>query len=268
MFATLKQVLTENWEWRRQIWSLAKIELVKTYRGAALGWVWLFVRPAVYIGVYWFTIAVGMRGANPVNGQPFLLWMACGVFPWFFMSDAINSGSDVYHRYSFLVNRIRFPLSVISSFYLLSKMIVLVGTMGFVILVCVLCGVELSIYLIQLPLVFILMYVFWVAWSMMLSPLSAISKDFANLIQTLSMPFFWLSGVIFQLDSLPHIARVIMYFNPVAWGCEAMRYCFIYQDWFFLQYKEFLPYLFVMLVVVCLALVSYRRLRNEVPDVL
>ena len=116
VFATLKQVLKENWDWRRQIWSLAKTELVKTYRGAALGWVWLFVRPAVYIGVYWFTIAVGMRSASPVNGQPFLLWMACGVFPWFFMSDAINNGSDVYHRYSFLVNRIRFPLSVISSF--------------------------------------------------------------------------------------------------------------------------------------------------------
>ena len=47
MFATLKQVVGENWHWRRQVWNLAKIDLVKTYRGAALGQIWLFAKPAV-----------------------------------------------------------------------------------------------------------------------------------------------------------------------------------------------------------------------------
>ena len=60
MFNTFRQVLHDNWEWRKQSWNLAKIDLVKTYRGAALGWIWLFVKPAVYIGVYYFTFAVGM----------------------------------------------------------------------------------------------------------------------------------------------------------------------------------------------------------------
>lgn len=268
MFGTLVQVLRENWEWRKQTWNLAKMELVKTYRGAALGWVWLFVRPAIYIGVYWFTLSVGMRSASEINGQPFLLWLACGIFPWFFMSDAIGSGSDVYRRYGYLVNRIRFPLSVISSFYILSKMIVFVVTMALTIVVAMLCGVHISRYVLQLPLIMLIMYLFWTAWSMMLSPLSAISKDFANLIQTLSMPFFWLSGILFQLSSLPHIGQVIMRFNPVAWCCEAVRDCFIYKKWFFLDYKEFLPFLLVFAIVVAFAMRNYKRLHKEVPDVL
>lgn len=268
VFQTLKQVVKENWQWRKQAWNLAKLELVKTYRGAALGWVWLFVKPAVYIAVYWFTISVGLRSGNDVNGQPFLLWLACGVFPWFFMSDAINKGSDVYREYSYLVKRIRFPLSVISSFYMLSKMIVLVGTMAFVILFCIIFQVELTIYLIQLPLVFLIMYLFWTAWSMMLSPLSALSKDFAKLIQTLSMPFFWLSGILFQLSSLPEALQVVMAFNPVAWCVEAVRDCFIYQEWFFLDLEEFIPFLIVFAIVVALAMHNYRKLHNEVADVL
>ena len=268
MLHTLAQILKDNWEWRHQAWNLAKLELVKTYRGAALGWVWLFVRPAVYIAVYWFTIAVGMRGASPVNGHPYLLWLACGVFPWFFMSDAINTGSNVYSPYSFLVKRIRFPLSVISSFYLLSKMIVLAGTMAFVILVCLVTGTELTIYVIQLPLVLVIMYLFWVGWSIMLSPLSAISKDFAKLIQTLSMPFFWLSGILFQLTSLPDIAQKIMLFNPVAWCCEAVRDCFVHEVWFFADLESFGAFMVVFVVVWALALVSYGRLKNEVADVL
>lgn len=268
MLSTLKQILSDNWQWRHQIWDLAKMDLVKTYRGAALGKIWLFTKPAVYILVYWFTLSVGMRHSADVNGQPFLLWLATGVFPWFFMSDAINRGSDVYHRYPYLVNRIKFPLSVISTFYTLSILIIFACTMLFTIAVCLITGVSLSVYLLQLPLVMLLMFVFWVAWSIMLSPLGAVSKDFANLIKTLSMPFFWLSGILFQLDALPEIGQKIMAFNPVAWCVEAVRDCFVYQQWFWQRPDELVPFLVVFAAVALLAVRNYRRLHKEVPDVL
>ena len=268
LFATFKQILAENWQWRHQIWDLAKIDLVKTYRGAALGKVWLFTKPSVYMFVYWFTLSVGMRSAHDINGEPFLLWLAVGIVPWFFMSDAINTGSDVYHRYAYLVNRIKFPLAVISTFYILSIMIIFAATMVIVIGIAAIAGVHFTRYMLQLPLVMVIMFLFWTAWSMMLSPLGAISKDFANLIKTLSMPFFWLSGILFQLTSLPHIGLVIMRFNPVAWCCEAVRSCFVYKQWIWSDPKEFLPFLFVFAVVVILAVRNYRRLSKEVPDVL
>ena len=268
MLATLKQILSENWQWRHQIWDLAKIDLIKTYRGAALGKVWLFTKPAVYILVYWFTLSVGMRSGHDVNGQPFLLWLATGVFPWFFMSDAINTGSDVYRRYPYLVNRLKFPLSVISTFYTLSIMIIFACTMLFTLAVCLLTGVHLSRYLLQLPLVMVSMVVFWVAWSIMLSPRGAVSKDFSNLIKTLSTPFFWLSGILFQLSSLPEIGQRVMAFNPVAWCVEAVRDCFVYKEWIWERPDELIPFLVVFAVVVLLALRNFKRLYKEVPDVL
>lgn len=268
MLATLKQILSENWQWRHPIWDLAKIDLIKTYRGAALGKVWLFTKPAVYILVYWFTLSVGMRSGHDVNGQPFLLWLATGVFPWFFMSDAINKGSDVYRRYPYLVNRLKFPLSVISTFYTLSIMIIFACTMLFTIAACLLTGVHLSRYLLQLPLVMVIMFVFWVAWSIMLSPLGAVSKDFSNLIKTLSTPFFWLSGILFQLSSLPEIGQRVMAFNPVAWCVEAVRGCFVYKEWIWERPDELIPFLVVFAVVVLLALRNFKRLYKEVPDVL
>lgn len=268
LIKTFLQIARENWVWRKQIGNLARIDLVKTYRGAALGWIWLFVRPAVYIGVYYFTFAVGMRTAAPVNGMPYLLWMACGVFPWFFMGEMINHGGDVYRLYPFLVNRIRFPLSVISTFFALSKMIVLAGTMGFTIVICLLARIKLTLYLLQLPLIFLLMLYFWTMWSIWLSPLSAISRDFSKLIKTLATPFFWLSGVLFQLDKLPHIGRVVMYFNPVSWACEAVRDSFIDLKWIWESPHELVPYLFVCVLVTVLAMHSYSRLHKEVADVL
>ena len=268
MFTTLKLILAENWHWRHQTWNLAKIDLVKTYRGAALGKIWLFTKPAVYILVFWFALSFGIRSAQDVNGKPFLLWLAAGVFPWFFMSDMISTGSDVYRRYPYLVNRIKFPLSLISTFYTLSLMIIFACMMAFTVVMSLLYGIVPGIYLLQLPLVMALMFVFWVAWSMALSPLGAISRDFANLLKTLSTPFFWLSGILFQLDSLPEPARIIMNFNPVSWGVEAVRDCFIYDQWFWEDTEGFVSFLTVLLLFIVFALHNYRRLSMEVPDVI
>jgi len=268
VFKTFAEVAKENWDWRTQSWNLARIDLMKTYRGAALGWFWLFVKPLVYVSVFYFTLSVGMRQGSPVNGMPYLLWMVCGVVPWFFMSDCITLASDVYRRYPFLVNRIRFPLSVISTFYTLSKLIVFVATMGFVLVACVVMRVKLTVHLLQLPLIFLLMMYFWTMWSICLSPLSAISKDFSKLIKTLGTPFFWLSGVLFKLDKLPHAARVIMHFNPVSWGCEAVRDCFIDHNWIWEVPGEFYPYLLMCAVMTVLAMFCYKRLSKEVADVL
>lgn len=269
-FKTMGRIVRENWQWRHQSWQLAKSDLVRDYRGTAFGAAWLFVKPAVYIAVYYLTIAIGMRGGGDVEGAPFLLWLASGIFAWFFMSDMINTGSDIFHRYAHLVNKLKFPISVIPTFYALSKMIVCVGTFVFMIAISMLCGIHPSRYWLQLPLVLIIMLVFWVAWSIMLSPLSAISKDFAKLIQTLSMPFFWLSGVLFDIrnfDACPPLA-MISKFNPVAWFCEATRSCFVYKEWFWTNTEEFLPFLVVFVIVVYAAAAVFKRLYKEVPDVL
>ncbi|PJM73831.1 teichoic acid ABC transporter permease [Bifidobacterium primatium] len=264
----LFSIIRENWRWRHQVWNLAKIDLVKTYRGAALGKLWLFAKPAVYIFVFWFALRFGIRSSADVNGKPFLLWLAAGVFPWFFMSDMITTGSDVYRRYPYLVNRIKFPLSLISTFYTLSLLIIMACMMAFTVAVSAIFGIYPSIYLLQLPLVMAIMFIFWVAWSMMLSPLGAISRDFAKLMKTLGTPFFWLSGILFRLDSLPHAARVVMAFNPVSWCVEAIRDCFVYDTWFWTQWQDLVPFLFVLVLVAALAVHNYRRLHTEVPDVI
>ena len=153
---------------------------MKTYRGAALGKIWLFAKPAVYILVFWVALKFGLRSSSDVNGKPFLLWLAAGVFPWFFMSDMITTGSDVYRRYPYLVNRIKFPLSLISTFYTLSLLIIFACMMAFTIVVALLTGVHLGRYMLQLPLVMVFMFLFWVAWSM---ALFAFERDIARFLE-------------------------------------------------------------------------------------
>ena len=99
--------------------------------------------------------------------------------------------------------------------------------------------------------------------------LSAISKDFQNLVKAFSSAIFWMSGIIYNVDKIKHgWVRLILKFNPVTVISGGYRKSFVYKQWFFEDKVELLCYLTTLTVFSLLALWAYRKLRKEIPDVL
>lgn len=269
MISTMAYMFKEMFQWRRQIWHLAKADLMKTCRGAALGWVWLAIKPLTYIVVFWFALEIGLRAGNSSSEAPYILWLTTGIIPWFFMSDMLDIGSNVYKRYPYLVNRIPFPLPAISAFYGLSCFLVFCALILIVVILCPLLGFALDWHVIQLPFVALAMYAFWVFWSIMTSPLSAISKDFGNLIKALGTPIFWLSGIIYNVQAL-HIPVIeqLLAFNPVTFFATATRASVCDQYWIWERPEMLIPFVAVFVVTLIGATLCYGRFREEVTDVL
>ena len=269
MITTVHNLMRDNWIWRTQVWRLAITELQKQVRGAVLGWIWLLITPTVYVFVFWFALEIGLRGNSPVDGVPFLVWLTVGIVPWFFMSAMLGGGSNVYTRYTYLVNRMRFPISVISSFFAMAHFIIFLLTQIIVFGVMVLMKVPLTIYALQVPVLAIIMYLFWTTWSMMTSPLSAISKDFHNLIKALTTPLFWLSGIIFDVSGIKIIwLKWVMAFNPITFFATSFRAALCDRYWVWEDPRLLLPFLGVFLVMFILAIRVQYRLGPEVADVL
>ena len=118
------QIVKEHFEYMQQILKLARADLIKTYRGAALGWSWAIIKPTVQIFVYWFAFEIGLRSGKPVNGFPFFLWLISGLVPWFYISDMLTSGTESIRKYSYLVTKMKFPVATIPTFVSLSKLFV------------------------------------------------------------------------------------------------------------------------------------------------
>ena len=74
---SLIEILKDHIAYKQQIFKLAKADLVKTYRGAALGWSWAIIKPAVTIFVYWFAFEIGLRAGQEVNRISFFLMVGC-----------------------------------------------------------------------------------------------------------------------------------------------------------------------------------------------
>lgn len=202
-------------------------------------------------------------------GYPFFLWLIAGVIPWFYMSDMLTSGTDTIRKYSYLVTKMKFPVSTIPTFVSISKLIVHLILLGIMVLIFIFMGYPPTVYLLQLPFYVLLMFIFFTIWSLFSSLLSSMSKDFGNLVKSMVTAIFWLSGILWNPEaiSIGWVKKLLM-LNPVTFLINGFRNCFINHTWFFEQPKRLLYFVIITLILLAITIWTYKKLRKEIPDVL
>lgn len=267
--STLAQIIKDHISYKNQIFKLAKADLIKTYRGAALGWMWAIIKPAVTIFVYWFAFTIGLRAGKAVNGFPYFLWIIAGVTPWFYISEMITGGTECIRKYSYLVTKMKFPVATIPTFINISKFAIHVMLMFIVIVIFRIFGYTPDIYLLQLPVYMLLSFVFLNFWGLFSSLLGVISKDYSNLIKSFITALFWLSGIMWNPASIKNeLIRKILNLNPITFLVNGYRNCFINKVWFWEQPKRLIYFLIITAILLILAIMTYKKLRKDIPDVL
>lgn len=267
--STLTQIIKEHISYKNQIFKLAKADLIKTYRGAALGWMWAIIKPAVTILVYWFAFTIGLRAGKAVNGFPYFLWIIAGVVPWFYISEMITGGTECIRKYSYLVTKMKFPVATIPTFINISKFAIHAMLIAIVIIIFMAFGYMPDVYLLQLPVYMILAFLFLNFWGLLSSLLGVISKDYSNLVKSFITALFWLSGIMWNPETV-HNATVkkLLNLNPVTFLVNGFRNCFINKVWFWEQPKRLIYFLIITIVLLVLAIATYKKLRKDIPDVL
>ena len=266
---TLLTIISEHIAYRKQIFKLAKADLLKTYRGSALGWAWAIIKPVVTIFVFWFAFSYGLRAGQDVNGYPYFLWLISGFVPWFYMSEMITGGAACIRNNKHLVTKMKFPVSVVPTFVSLSKFAINFLLTVIMILIFVFFGYMPDIYYLQIPLYMIMMVLFFTVWGLFAGMLSAISKDFLNLVRAFSTAIFWMSGIIYNVNNVdvPWI-RSILNYNPVTIVATGYRHTFIDKVWFFEDMYSMRCYLIVIVVMVILSVWAYNKLYKDIADVM
>ncbi len=253
-----------------QVLKLSVADLKKTYTGSAMGWAWAIIKPLVTIFVYWFAIAIGLRGGGDTGDVPYIIWLVAGILPWFYMGEAITGGTVCIRRYSYLVTKMKYPVETIPTFTNLSKLYVNLVITVIVVVIFAIFGYFPPIQIIQLPLYIILMFMFFNAWSLFAGLVSAMSNDFANLVKSFNIAVFWLSGILWNIENVAdnELLYTLMMLNPVTFICYGFRNSLVYGVWFTEQPKRLLYFLIWYVVLGFLSLWAYKKLRKEIPDVL
>ena len=269
----LAQIPREHKGFGKQIFMLAKNDLIKTYKGAVIGPFWAIMKPLFQLFVYWFAFEIAI-GRSPINGDiPFFVFALVGFLPWCFMSDCVSRGSKCIRDNRQFVNKISFPVSTITTYTTVSKFYVhiFLFVIAYIYLLC--RGYTPTIYHIQIIGYSGLMFLFFWALTWSLAPMCAFSKDLESFITTIMSGLFWLSGVCFDSYHTKDLTiRKILLFNPMTYFSNGYRKALIYDQWFYEGfYKpgyENLIFIVEFVAVILLGVWNYNRLRRELPDVL
>ena len=163
----------------------------------------------------------------------------------------------------------KFPVSTIPTFVSISKFMVHAILMVIMIMIFIFMGYPPSVYLVQLPFYMLLNFLFFTVFSLSSSLLSAISKDFSNLVKSFITAIFWLSGILWNANTIKiEWLKKLLMLNPVTYLVEGYRNCFINQVWFFEQPKRLMYFIIILGLILIFSIWIYKRLRKEIPDVL
>ncbi len=266
---TFKEIIRDHIIYRKQIVQLAKVDLKKSYSGSVLGWAWAIIRPAILIFVFWFAFSIGLRRGGDVNGYPFFLWMISGMIPWYYMRDMITGGAGSMRRYTYLVTKIKYPVSTIPTFVSMASLVSHVGLVLIMIVIYMIFGHMPTVYYLQLPFYMLLMFMFFTAWGLFAGMLAAVSRDFLNLVKSLTQALFWLSGILYDVSRIDVVwIKKLMLFNPVTIIVNGYRNVFINKAWFWEDWHPLVNFAIVYAVMLMIAVWTFNRLKKEIPDIL
>lgn len=272
-FTSLYDVIRTNAVNFRQSISMASIELHKSYSGSSFGIVWAFVKPVLFVLVYWFGITIGIKGGSS-GDVPYIYQLIAGILPWFFISEAwLKCGTSI-RRNRHLVTKTVFPIATIPMFeemhlFFVHAVLVCVATVIFA-----LSG-YLTICFLQIIYGMICLYLLIWAISLIFSACVVISRDFEHLIKSLTQVLFWLSPILWNIEKVEKypVIHAIVRLNPVSYITEVYRCAFLGKlsgsySWFFHDIKGTLCFWAELIVIALIGSYLFKRLEHEFTDIL
>jgi lipopolysaccharide transport system permease protein/teichoic acid transport system permease protein len=256
--------------WRRIVFALTWQDLRNRYAGATLGLFWSFIQPLIMALILWFVFAV-LGGAKPIHGVPFIAWILVSVAAWNFFAESLNTATQVFRDYAFLVKKVRFQIEILPLVKILAAAFVHLLFLAVVIVVLLVKGIPVSWFWLQTlyymaALILLVQGLSWIS-----AALNVFSRDVAYGVQMLLQLGFWVSPVFWEFDMIPHRLQALaplLKLNPLVYIVQGYRHSLVEQIPFWADWRLMLYFWCFTLAVWLAGHALFKKLKPQFADVL
>lgn len=253
----------------RLIGELARADFRKRLVGSYFGLLWMFIQPVVTVVIYYMVFTVIGRGQQQVmDGVPYLLWMICGLVPWFFFSESMTGGTGCLLEYRYLVKKVVFQIEVLPTVKIASALAVHVFFACVLLIVSLLFGNWPQISWLQILYYSGCTAVLALALTKFTSAAAVLFRDMTQVVNIAMQFGVWLTPVMYSNDQIPWgWAAFILRLNPMYYVAEGYRDAIIRGVWFW--EKPYTLYFWgVTLLLFLFGQKMFKKLRPHFADVL
>ncbi len=265
-FITLPAELLQS---RHLIWKLAKNDFKKRYAGSYMGAVWALVQPVVTVLMYYVVFEKLM--GNPGRGDdsaPFVLFLTAGLVPWFYFTEALNSGTNALLEYNYLVKKVVFKISVLPIIKIIAATFIHVFFV-FVLLVVAACyGYFPTVYTLQIVYYSVCLFVFVLALCYSTCAIVVFFRDLVQIINIVLQIGMWATPILWNMDSLGPVWVTVLKLNPLVYIVNGYRDAVYGQRWFWQDFFSMMYFWIVTVVLFGVGAAVFKRLKVHFADVL
>lgn len=247
--------------------NLVQSDFKRRYLGTYFGVFWAFAAPLATIGVLLFVFNVGFR-SGPVNGVRFDLWLVSGLIVWFYISDAIISGSNSIIEYSFLVKKIQFTTELLPIVKVCSSLYVHLVSIALLFGLYIYQGHYPGIFWLQISYYLLALITFVLAISLIGSVIQVFFRDFQGVITILMQIGLWGTPVLWDAKILPERLAPLIYLNPVSYIVQGYRDSLLFNIWFYQKPGQTIYFWSVTLLLLGVGFSLFNRTKRDFADVL
>ena len=219
-------------DWRRFYHltrTLAVTDFKVRFYDSALGYLWTLMKPLLSFGVLYVVFSLIVRIGDGVDYYASML--ISGIVLFFFFSESTNKGVTCVLDSEKLVRKIHFPRMVIPLSVVLTHTFFLLLNFVAVVVFFRIDGVqEIGWSWLELPVLLILLFLFTVGVTMVLSVLYVVARDLKPIWEVVSQALFYLTPVLFPISLVAEqderIAQLLMC-NPLAVIIQQARHALI-----------------------------------------
>ncbi|MBN2207494.1 MAG: ABC transporter permease [Candidatus Aminicenantes bacterium] len=235
------------YKYRVLIQNLISRELKARYRGTVLGFLWSFINPLLLMIIYTIVFGFIIGPRDPAFGSSsilYALFLFCGVLPWTWFSSSMVESANILMIQGNLIKKVLFPAEILPVVVVTSNFIHFLFGLPILLAAKILISVfvpqapPVSPWLVMLPLVFLVQFVFSLGLGFLISSLTVHFRDIKDILSNLLTFWFSATPIIYPM-SFPAIQksslfRLFLTLNPmthIIGGYHDTRYSGQAPDW-------------------------------------
>ncbi len=267
LFQTLKKL----YKYRALISNLVNRELKARYRGTILGFLWSFFNPLLLMVVYTIVFGIIIAPRDPAfGGSPWLyaLYLFCGVLPWTWFSSSSLESANVLMVQGNLIKKVLFPAEILPIVVVTSNLIHFFFGLPILFLFVPILGKGFTPYVLFLPLVILVQYVFSLGFSFLISSLTVHFRDIKDILANLITFWFFASPIVYTLN-LENIQtsttlKFLINLNPMTHIMQGYQNCLFFGT--MIRWKRLGVTFILSILLLLVGYYVFDKLRDSFPE--
>jgi len=166
------------------------------YKGSFLGILWSFVNPLLSSLVYALVFPFVLKTTQ----ENYVTFLIIGILPWNFFTSVINQGTLCILSNAGVIKKVYFPREILPISETTSGLINFLISFLIIFIFLIFSGIGLSKYVLYLPLVVLIQYVFTLAIVFITSSINVYIRDLAYIITVILQILFYVTPIVYSSD--------------------------------------------------------------------